>query len=78
MTEDLITLRSDAGLPYIDVNAPRVRTITIYHNAYYRSVKPNYQKYKAFLCSFQGRFARVVYFNHLSNNVCSNEQGGLL
>ena len=50
----------------------------IYHNVCYRSVKPNYQKYKAFLCSFQGRFARVVYFNHLSNNVCSNEEGGLV
>lgn len=40
--------------------------------------KPNYQKYKAFFCSFQGTFSRVAYFNHLSNHVCSNEQGGLL
>jgi hypothetical protein len=25
----------------------------ICHNVYYRSVKPNYQKYKVFLCSFR-------------------------
>jgi hypothetical protein len=74
-----IELRRAPGRASSALNRQPLRTAaTIYHNVYYRSVKPNYQKYKAFLCSFQGRFARVVYFNHLSNNVCSNEQGGLL